>query len=242
MRKSEQLTTKINKGLITKLTLIFLFSISTISPIHSDSNPTTEPLPDIRPVSEQLFSKISCQELNYPAFQAAMEAHKVLLTKRTLKNDSILTIVDFSKPSNEKRFFVIDVKNKKILHKELVAHGKNTGMLFAKNFSNIAHSLQSSLGLYLTAETYHGKHGYSLRLDGVVKGMNDKARQRAIVIHGANYVSESFAKIHGRIGRSFGCPALSYEVSTPIINTIKNQSCLFLYHPELDQGKLLATI
>lgn len=242
MRKSEQLTTKINKGLIAKLTFIFLFSITTISPIHSDSNPTTEPLPDIRPVSEQLFSKLSCQELSYQAFQAAMEAHKVLLSKRTLKNDSILTIVDFSKPSNEKRFFVIDVKNKKILHKELVAHGKNTGMLFAKNFSNIAHSLQSSLGMYLTAETYHGKHGYSLRLDGVVKGMNDKARQRAIVIHGANYVSESFAKTHGRLGRSFGCPALSYDVSTPIINTIKNQSCLFLYHPELDQDKLLATI
>ncbi|MBI9064308.1 MAG: murein L,D-transpeptidase catalytic domain family protein [Marinilabiliaceae bacterium] len=242
MRKSVQLTTKINKGFIAKLTFIFLFSITYISPIHSDGNPTTEPLPDIRPVSEQLFSKISCQELSYPAFQAAMEAHKVLLSKRTLKNDSILTIVDFSKPSNEKRFFVIDVKNKKILHKELVAHGKNTGMLFAKNFSNIAQSLQSSLGMYLTAETYHGKHGYSLRLDGVVKGLNDKARQRAIVIHGANYVSESFAKIHGRIGRSFGCPALSYEVSTPIINTIKNQSCLFLYHPELNQNKLLATI
>jgi len=242
MRTSKQLTTKINNSSITKLAFIFLFSITFISPTLSDSNPSTEPLPDIRPVSEQLFSKLSCQELSYPAFQAAIEAHKVFLSKHKVKNDTILTIVDFSKPSTEKRFFVIDVKNKKILHKELVAHGKNTGMLFAQNFSNVAHSLQSSLGMYLTAETYQGKHGYSLRLDGVVKGMNDKARERAIVIHGANYVSDSFAKTHGRLGRSFGCPALSYQVSTPIINTIKNQSCLFLYHPALDQDKLLATI
>lgn len=241
MRRSVQLTRKMKQTTI-KLFFLVLFSLTYISPALSDKNTTTEALPDVRPVSEQLFSKLSDEGLNYNAFQAAIEAHKAVLTKRAIKNDSILTIVDFSKPSTEKRLFVIDLKNQKILYKELVAHGKNTGMLYANKFSNIANSLQSSLGMYVTAETYHGKHGYSMRLDGVVKGMNDHARQRAIVMHGAQYVSDSFVKIHGRLGRSFGCPALSYDVSTTIINTIKNESCLFIYHPQLDQDELLAAI
>ena len=112
-----------------------------------------------------------------------------------------------------------------------MAHGVNSGGLYARDFSNEEHSHQSSLGFYITGEVYQGKHGQSLRLDGLEKGINDKARDRAVVIHGADYVSDSFIKQNKRLGRSQGCPALPEELTPEIINTIKNKSCLFIYHP-----------
>lgn len=146
-----------------------------------------------------------------------------------LKKKNIITIIDFSKPSTEERFLVIDLENKKILYKCLVAHGKNTGENYAKEFSNKPGSLMSSLGFYLTGKTYSGENGYSMRLEGLEKGINDKAGEREIVIHGAAYVSKEFINKYGRLGRSWGCPALPKEVSKEIIDLISGGSCLFIY-------------
>lgn len=140
-----------------------------------------------------------------------------------------LTVIDFSLPSTEKRMWIIDMKDGLILHHGLVSHGRNSGDLMAKQFSNVNSSYMSSLGFYLTGETYQGKHGYSLRLDGLEKGFNDKARERAIVIHGADYAHENFIKQTGRLGRSLGCPALPNEIANEVIDMIKEQSLLFIY-------------
>lgn len=141
----------------------------------------------------------------------------------------LLTVIDFTLPSTEKRLWVIDVDKKEIVLNTVVAHGRNSGELHAEKFSNRPESYQSSLGFYLTAETYRGKHGYSLRLDGLEKGFNDQARARAIVIHGADYAREEFAKATGRLGRSLGCPALPTELSAKVIDLIKNGSLIFIY-------------
>lgn len=144
------------------------------------------------------------------------------------KNKNVLTIIDFSKPSTEKRFYLIDLKNDTLLINTWVAHGKNSGEDTAVVFSNINNSRMSSPGFFVTAETYEGSHGYSLRIDGIEKHINNKARKRFIVIHGADYVSEDFIKKNGRLGRSWGCPAVPNELSKPIIDLIKNGSCIFV--------------
>ncbi|MDP2159560.1 MAG: murein L,D-transpeptidase catalytic domain family protein [Flavobacterium sp.] len=167
---------------------------------------------------------------NMESFSSALEGFYQLKEKGKIQKD-ILTIIDFTLSSTEKRMWVIDMATHKVLYHTLVAHGRNTGEEFAKQFSNKEESYQSSLGFYATAETYIGKHGFSLRLDGLEKGINDKARDRAIVIHGADYVSEKFVKQTGRLGRSQGCPALPVELTKEIINVIKDNSCLFIYYP-----------
>ncbi len=146
----------------------------------------------------------------------------------------ILTVIDFSLPSTEKRLWVIDPEKSLILQHSVVSHGRNSGGLLAKTFSNLAESFQSSLGFYKTAETYQGKHGYSLRLDGLEEGFNDQARNRAIVIHGADYAKQEFAKSTGRLGRSLGCPALPPAISSQIIDLIKEGSLLFIYGNDVD--------
>lgn len=164
--------------------------------------------------------------LSFDIFRFAMTGMEKI---NELQNKKIITIIDFSKLSTQERFFVIDLENKLILYKSLVAHGKNSGENIADSFSNDSKSLKSCLGFFLTAETYTGKHGYSLKLDGLEPGINDNARQRAIVIHGADYVSASFAQQHGRLGRSWGCPALPTDRSKEIIDKISQGSCLFIY-------------
>jgi len=144
---------------------------------------------------------------------------------------SIITIVDFNKPSTEKRLWIVDLENKKLLFNTLVAHGSGTGDNMAKVFSNTSNSNQSSLGFYIANETYSGKHGLSLRLDGMDEGFNTNARNRAVVVHGADYVSQTFVDRHGRLGRSWGCPALPAELSALIINTIKGKTCLYIDGP-----------
>ena len=144
----------------------------------------------------------------------------------------LLTICDFSLSSTVKRLWVIDLNEHNILFNSLVAHGKNTGEEFAQKFSNTESSYQSSLGFYLTESTYNGNNGYSLKLLGMDSGYNDAALQRAIVMHGADYVSEDFIKSQKRIGRSWGCPAVPRTLAEPIINSIKGKNCLFIYYPD----------
>ncbi len=127
--------------------------------------------------------------------------------------------------------WVIDIKTQKVILKSLVSHGRNSGSEYATDFSNASESFKSSLGFYVTGETYTGKHGLSLRLDGMEYGINDNARNRAVVVHGADYVSKSFIKNTGRLGRSQGCPAVPYEIHKELIETIKGKSCIFIYHP-----------
>jgi hypothetical protein len=164
--------------------------------------------------------------ITFNVFRLAMTGMENI---KELQNKKIITIIDFSKPSTQERFFVIDLANKKILYKTLVAHGKNSGENTADSFSNDSQSLKSCLGFFLTAETYNGKHGYSLSLDGLEPGINDNARTRSIVIHGADYVSATYAEIHGRLGRSWGCPALPVDSSKEIIDHISKGSCIFIY-------------
>ena len=143
--------------------------------------------------------------------------------------DKPLTVIDFTLPSSEKRMWIIDMTNGFIIHHGHVSHGRNSGDLMAQRFSNVSSSYMSSLGFYLTGETYQGKHGYSLRLDGLEKGFNDKARDRAIVIHGADYAKEEFISQTGRLGRSLGCPAVPHEIAKDLIDLIKEESLLFIF-------------
>lgn len=153
------------------------------------------------------------------------------LKAKGLIDKNVLTLIDFTLSSNTKRLWVIDLTTNTVIFHSLVAHGRNTGEEFAKNFSNQPESYKSSLGFYATGEVYNGKHGMSLKLDGLEKGINNNARERAVVIHGADYVSESFIHGNKRLGRSLGCPALPVEMNQKIINAIKNKSCLFIYFP-----------
>ncbi|HUS01166.1 MAG TPA: murein L,D-transpeptidase catalytic domain family protein [Chitinophagaceae bacterium] len=169
--------------------------------------------------------------LSREVFDLALKGYNNLLKKRLVRNKNILTVIDFSKPSNQKRLYVIDLKRKKVLLQSLVAHGRNSGLEYASNFSNEIDSHKSSLGFYITLNTYSGDHGYALKLKGCEKGFNNKAYDRAIVIHGSEYVTEQFLKSNGFLGRSFGCPALPEKINKKVIDVIKNGSCLFLYHP-----------
>ena len=172
---------------------------------------------------------LSTTGLSKEAYEMTMKGVEELKSEGKLSNDSIVTIVDFSKPSSEKRLFIIDLRNYRVLFNTWVAHGRNSGKETAQSFSNTMSSNKSSLGFYRTGDTYMGGNGYSLKLHGLEKGINDKALERAIVVHGADYVSPSFLQNNGFMGRSYGCPAVSSREARPIINTIKGGSCLFIY-------------
>lgn len=171
-------------------------------------------------------------ELSPDAFQLACQGYQTLLESQSLDRDTILTIIDYSKPSHTKRMFVFDMKNRKLLFKSLVAHGQGSGEIIPCNFSNQFSSHKSSLGFFITGDTYLGKHGYSLRINGIETGINNNAKSRAIVFHGASYVSTDFISKYGRLGRSFGCPALPPDINQSIIDIIKNASCVFIYAPD----------
>jgi hypothetical protein len=169
--------------------------------------------------------------LSEEAFNYAYKGYKELEAENKLPNTQFLTICDFSQSSSKKRLYIIDMNSSEVITNTYVAHGKNSGGEFATSFSNIPESLQSSLGFYITQSTYTGEHGLSLRLIGMEPGINDRAYQRSIVIHGAAYVDESRAQRGIFMGRSFGCPAVPQKESVKIITTIKNGTCLFIYHP-----------
>ncbi|WP_367771998.1 murein L,D-transpeptidase catalytic domain family protein [Flavobacterium sp. WC2421] len=182
---------------------------------------------------ELVYNNLNSNHFSLPKLESFAEALKgfYLLKEKGLVSKNILTLIDFSLSSNSKRLWVIDLTTNTILYNSLVAHGRNTGDEFATSFSNSAESYKSSLGFYATGEIYNGKHGKSLKLDGLEKGINSNARERAVVIHGAQYVSNSFIQNNKRLGRSLGCPAIPLELTNEIIQTIKDKSCLFVYYP-----------
>lgn len=169
--------------------------------------------------------------LDQKAFEYAWRGYHNLVKKGIVHKRSVLSICDFSQSSRNKRMYVIDVQHKKLLYRTYVAHGQNSGDEFATTFSNQQDSYKSSLGFYVTQRTYVGRNGLSLRLDGVDPGYNDQALKRKIVLHGSSYVGEKYMQDYGSLGTSLGCPALPADVSSRIIRTVKEGSCLFIYHP-----------
>ena len=186
------------------------------------------------PVKMNLYDslRLGSMGLARQAFDCAMKGFSFMKNVGEITNKNIISIIDFSKPSSQKRLFVIDLKSCKVLFNTYVAHGMQSGKEFASQFSNAPESNKSSLGFYETLGTYMGGNGYSLRLQGVEKGINDNANKRDIVVHGANYVDESFIRSQGCIGRSWGCPALPQRLHKAIIDVIKNGTCLFIYSPD----------
>lgn len=180
---------------------------------------------------DSLFNKLRLGKLGLGrrAFDYAMIGYDVLKAKNKLPNQHIISIADMTTASGRKRFFVIDLKNSQLLFVTYVAHGRNSGLDKTLHFSNEKESNKSSVGFYITSVTYSGAHGYSMRLIGQEMGYNNNALERDIVVHSADYVSEAVIKSQGYIGRSLGCPALSEAVYKPIIDKIKNGSCLFIY-------------
>jgi hypothetical protein len=162
----------------------------------------------------------------------ALNAAKKAEERGLVQRRDLLTVIDYSIPSSQPRLFVFNLAAKKLLFRELVAHGKNSGDDVTTAFSNDPGSLESSLGLFVTADTYSGHNGYSLRLKGLEEGFNDMAWDRAIVLHGAAYVSYEAVRVLGRLGRSWGCPAVSSLVSKKIIDTIRGGSAVFAYYPD----------
>ena len=217
-------------------------SVATIT-FKNNADSAADKEENVKTTAASLYQSLNGKSLglNYDALENAYKGYQNLLEKGMVNKTDLLTVVDFSQSSRKKRFYIIDVANKKVVMNTYVAHGKNTGVDMATRFSNIPESLQSSLGFYLTKGTYHGKHGLSLRLAGLEKGFNDKAEARAIVLHGADYIGEH-RKGAAYMGRSFGCPAVPRHLSAKVISTIKEGSVLFIYHPSagyLHGSKLL---
>ena len=201
---------------------------------------------------QHLYSSIDLEKYNLPyaVFKYGMIGYYSLKKDGKLSGKNLISIIDFTKPSTAKRFYTIDLEHLKVLYHSYVSHGRNTGENMAKSFSNIAQSNQSSIGFYTTAETYVGSKGYSLKLDGMEKGFNDKIRERAVVMHEADYVSEGWIKQNGRLGRSQGCPALPKAIAHEVIDVIKGGTPIFAYFDDesylrssscLDLNKVLSS-
>jgi len=213
-------------GLVATAVLILFSSLTAFSPALNSTTPIMES-------NLSLYESLDHGSMELPSrdlFELALNGYTQLSDKKLSK--SIITIIDFSKASTEKRLWSIDLNEKKVLFNTWVAHGQNSGNLYAESFSNKNGSHQSSLGFYTTGQTYQGKHGLSLKLHGLEKNINDQAEARAIVMHGADYVSEAFIKRVGRLGRSHGCPAIPMELHKEIISTISGGSLLFIYYPD----------
>lgn len=208
------------------LLIVLLLTVQPVSFSATEENINTLPPSEASSDPYQLFTEMGLENVvNYVAFQQAIIGYRQIKERKK----EIITLIDFTKPSTEERFYVLDIKNRKMLFSSIVSHGKNSGELYATSFSNQIGSYKSSLGFYVTENTYQGRNGYSLVLKGLEKGINDRAKERAIVIHGAPYANPTVIAAGGRLGRSQGCPALPQKTSKTIINTIKDGSLLFIY-------------
>ena len=218
---------------------------SSIAPVANSLVKTTNNI--VKTAAAQHLSlyeslKLKRYGLNKAAFDYAFKGYQYLLSKRKLGRSAVLYICDFSLSSRRKRLFIIDINQQKLLINTYVAHGRQSGAEYARSFSNSPESHMSSLGFYVTKNTYYGDHGLALKIEGLEKGFNDKASARNIVVHGSEYVGNDYLRYNRINGRSYGCPAIPAEQTTKVINTIKNGSCLFIYSPAkkyLTQSKIL---
>jgi hypothetical protein len=192
-----------------------------LSPLRID------PSQSIAATASLLYDVLGLQEkgLSKQAFEYAYKGYRLLVGKNKIGRPGYLTICDLSQSAKQKRLYLVDINNNKILLNTYVAHGRRSGGEFATRFSNKTSSLQTSLGFYVTKNVYKGEHGLSLRVEGLEPGFNDRAFRRAIVIHGATYIGDGFT------GRSFGCPAVPKDEINELVNMIKDGTCLFIYHP-----------
>lgn len=225
------------KLFLPTLFCLFFFSAVNISwlPASEPAAPVTieaKGTENLEAASGALYQELGLEEkgLTQKAFTLAYKGFRRLQQRGQIR-ESILTICDFSQSSNNKRLYLVDMENNKLVLNTYVAHGRNSGSEYATRFSNKNSSLQSSLGFYVTRNTYMGEHGLSLKIDGMEPGYNSNAMRRAVVVHGADYIGESWLRHSDYMGRSFGCPAVPARESSRIINLIKDGSCLFIYHP-----------
>jgi hypothetical protein len=236
---------------IPVLCLLFLFLLLPV--VKADSRPVKLEIRAANPrvvkatistvefYSKFLYDSLKLKKLGLSreALNYAYRGQQKLASKGRLNNPNILTICDFTQSSGNRRMYIIDIKKFKVLLTTYVAHGKNSGLSYARKFSNRPESLESSLGFYVTKNPYSGEHGLSLKLAGLENGFNDNAERRAVVVHGADYIGPQH---RGIMGRSFGCPAVPDQYAEKVINLIKGGTCLFIYHPTkkyLQSSKLL---
>lgn len=208
------------------LLIALLFTFSNMALAAKPANNTT--------TIDSQAKKIAAKGTNLKASVVKLAIHAYHKAKKlgVATKKPIITVIDYSLPSTHKRMWVLDLSQETILHTSLVAHGKYSGENNTTSFSNRIGSLQTSLGLFITENTYFGHDGYSLKIQGLEKGVNDNAKVRTIVLHGAPYVSNQFAAVAKRIGRSWGCPAVEKPLAKPIINTIKDGTLIFSYYPD----------
>ncbi len=211
--------------------------LAAASPVHADLLASIEAYVPTRVILETktLAARLAGQtkDLKARVIERALSAYRAAQDTGQVRR-AHLAIIDYSLPSYRKRLWVFDLEAERLLFHEWVAHGVNTGMVEAKKFSNRLGSRQSSLGAFLTVDTYSGRHGYSLNLAGLDPGLNDQAMRRRIVMHGAEYVGEQVVRQYGRVGRSWGCPAVRPKITRALIDTLKHGSVVFAYHPKLD--------
>lgn len=226
--------------------LVFSFAFSTTASIEKvtslkSSNPeisseinseTTTFKAEVKSLYDEFAGNNSTMP-GFAIFEKGMMGYSKLIAQDAVKN-KVLTVIDFGLSSNEKRMWIMDMTTNKVLLNTYVSHGQNTGDEFATKFSNIVNSLQSSLGFYVTGETYHGKNGLSLFIDGQEAEFNSRARERYVVIHGADYANPEFIKNYGRLGRSQGCPAVPRADTEKVINTIKGESVVYIHKNDKD--------
>ena len=239
-------------GMIILPAIIFISfaatSRSSYGKSHSTFTSRYEPAADeiITHMADSLYTQMHLAQsgLQFQAFLLAFKGYQKMLDLGMIAKRGLLSVADFSLPSTTQRFFVMDLEHGKLLFKTWVAHGRNSGRNYATDFSNQHASYKSSLGFYVTLRPYYGDKGYALKLKGIEQGINDNAFERAIVIHGADYVNEKIAATQGYLGRSLGCPALPIQLNKKVINAIREGSCFFIYHPNptyLSNSKLLNT-
>jgi hypothetical protein len=190
--------------------------------------------PVLKRVADSIYDLISLGEygLERDVFFSAYKGYQYLENRGMLSKSNLLTICDYSQSANNKRLYVIDLLNSRLLFNTYVSHGKNSGNEFATSFSNYDNSNKSSLGFMVTADTYHGKAGYCMRFNGMEAGINDRVRSRGIVLHGSHFVNEEVMSERGTIGHSLGCPAVPLGIHARIIDAIKGGSCFFINSPD----------
>lgn len=201
------------------------FFSTSIAPVHTPAQTGFDINKEVQHLSQK------APQLNKKVLKLALTAYKKASDKGAVKKP-VLTVIDYSLPSNKQRMWIFDLKKERLLYNTYVAHGKNSGMDVPHHFSNKSSSRETSLGTYVTRNTYIGSKGYSLNLQGLERGFNDNAYNRRVVIHGAWYVEPDFIKKAGRAGRSWGCPSIAKTLAKPVINTIKDGSVVFAYYPD----------